>query len=148
MIMGNRLLTAFLLLSLLACSDGERPAGRLKPVPKSTTPDLGTGYDFIHLSNVIHMLSADDNAALIRRCYDALNPGGLLLIKDFLIEPERCGPPFSLLFALHMLVHTPAGDVYTRIDAQTWTDQAGFGPGRSIELTPASRLWLAEKGAT
>lgn len=110
-----------------------------------TIDDLGAGYDFIHISNVVHMLGADNNAALVRRCFDALEPGGMLLIKDFLIDPERTGPPFSLMFALHMLVHTPAGDVYTRDDAQAWTDNAGFAPGRCIDLTPDSRLWIAEK---
>ena len=109
------------------------------------TDNLGTGYDFIHLSNVVHMLGPDANTALVRRCFDALEPGGMLLIKDFLIEPERPGPPFSLMFALHMLVHTAEGDVYTRADAQAWTDAAGFGPGRCVELTPNSRLWIVEK---
>lgn len=112
-----------------------------------TTDDLGAGYDFIHISNVVHMLGADANADLVRRCFDALEPGGMLLIKDFLIEPERLGPPFSLMFALHMLVHTPAGDVYTWVDAQTWTDAAGFAPGRCVHLTPDSRLWIAERPA-
>jgi predicted O-methyltransferase YrrM len=109
------------------------------------TTALGSGYDFIHLSNIVHMLSPGTNAALVQRCYHALDPGGMLLIKDFLTEPDRPGPPFSLLFALHMLVHTPEGDVYTRADAQAWTDAAGFAPGCCLDLTPSSRLWLVQK---
>lgn len=119
---------------------------RVTYVPGDLAADaLGTGYDLIHLSNIVHMLGPAANAALVRRCFDALELGGMLVIKDFLIEPDRPGPPFSLLFALHMLVHTPEGDVYTRVDAQSWTDEAGFGPGRCIDLTPNSRMWIAHK---
>lgn len=119
---------------------------RVRYIPGDlATADLGTGYDFVHMSNIVHMLGPDTNAALARRCFDALEPGGMLLIKDFLIEPDRHGPPFSLLFALHMLIHTPEGDVYTRADAESWTDQAGFELGRCVDLTPNSRLWIAHK---
>ncbi|MDX9971631.1 MAG: methyltransferase [FCB group bacterium] len=109
--------------------------------------DFGTGYDLILVSNVIHMLGAEPNRELVRRSFAALEPGGLLIVKDFLPEPERTGPPFSLIFALHMLVNTGQGDTYTEDEIASWTNEAGFDTGRIVPLTAQSRLWLAKKPA-
>jgi ubiquinone/menaquinone biosynthesis C-methylase UbiE len=103
------------------------------------------GVDLILVSNIIHSYSAETNRDLIRRCHEALAPGGLLLVKDFLMEPDRSGPSYGLIFALHMLLHTDAGDTYTTDQVAEWTRQAGFAPGELIELTPQSRLWLVTK---
>lgn len=110
-----------------------------------TRDDIGSGYDFILLSNIIHSMSAEENRALVRKCYNALQPGGLFLIKDFLVENDRSGPPFGLMFAINMLVATPKGDTYTFAEVESWTRGAGFKPGRVMDLTPQTRLWLVEK---
>jgi len=110
-----------------------------------TTDDLGSGYDLILVSNIIHALGPDTNRALVQKCYDAMAPGGLLIIKDFLVDNDRSGPAFSLLFALNMLVGTADGDTYTVAEVEAWTTAAGLTNGRVIDLTPQSRLWLSEK---
>jgi len=110
-----------------------------------TRDDIGSGYDFILLSNIIHSMSIDETRVVVRKCYDALEPGGLFIIKDFLVENDRSGPPFGLMFAINMLVATPAGDTYTFAEVEGWTREAGFKNGRVIDLTPQSRLWLVAK---
>ena len=110
-----------------------------------TADSFGSGYDLILLSNIIHSYGSEMNRELVRKSYDALEPGGLLIIKDFLVSDDRTGPPFGLIFALNMLIHTEAGDTYTTAEVCHWTDAAGFGPGRLLDLTPQTRLWLAEK---
>lgn len=110
-----------------------------------TTNDLGEGYDVVLLSNIIHSFGPEENLDVFRRCYKALAPGGLFIIKDFLVDNDRSGPPFSLLFALNMLVGTENGDTYTYAEVDGWASEAGFVNGRSMELTPQSRLWLCEK---
>ncbi len=107
--------------------------------------DLGSGYDLVFMSNIIHSFSAEENKMLVKRVYDALAPGGAILIKDFIVENDRSGPAFSLIFALHMLVHTAEGGTYSYDEIQDWTDAAGFQNGRAMSLTPQTRLWLAEK---
>lgn len=107
--------------------------------------NLGSGYDIVFMSNIIHSFSAEENAALVQRVYNALIPGGVVLIKDFIMENDRSGPAFGLIFALHMLVHTPAGGTYTYDEIKDWTDTAGFLPGTATSLTPQTRLWLARK---
>lgn len=109
------------------------------------TDDLGGGYDLILVSNVVHILGPEENAALVRKCHAALDPGGLLILKDFFTDPGHTGPPFSLVFAVHMLLHTAAGRTYSTEQARGWTDAAGFREGELKTLTPKTRLWLARK---
>jgi SAM-dependent methyltransferase len=109
------------------------------------TDTLGNGYDLVFVSNIIHSFGPAANQALVRKCYDALVSGGHLILKDFLVENDRSGPPFSLLFALRMLLATGEGDTYTYFEVAEWTRAAGFKEGRVIDLTPQTRLWLVEK---
>jgi SAM-dependent methyltransferase len=110
-----------------------------------TTDELGSGYDLILVSNIIHSYNAETNQALVRKCYDALEPGGLLIVKDFLLDAGRTGPAFGLIFALHMFVNTEAGDTYEVDEVAQWAKAAGFSEGRLLDLTPQSRMWLAKK---
>jgi 3-hydroxy-5-methyl-1-naphthoate 3-O-methyltransferase len=110
-----------------------------------TCDSFGSGYDLVLISNIIHMLGADANRALVRRCREAMESRSMLVIKDFLTENDRSGPPFSLLFALHMLLNTGEGDTYTYEDVAAWTDEAGFMAGFVVDLTPQSRLWVTQK---
>lgn len=111
-----------------------------------TKDDFGNGYDIVFVSNIIHSFGPENNQMLVRKCFDALVPGGRLIIKDFLVDPNRTGPAFSLVFALNMLVNTGQGDTYTCEEVARWTSGAGFKPGRFVDLGFASRLWIAEKG--
>lgn len=107
--------------------------------------DFEQGYDLILLSNIIHMLSPEANRTLVAKCFEALEPGGALVIKDFLVDEDRSGPAFSLVFALHMLVNTGQGDTYPVSEVAAWTGDAGFEPGELVEQTPQTRLWVVKK---
>lgn len=110
-----------------------------------TVDSFGAGYDLALVSNIIHSFDAKTNRELVQKCYDALAPGGMLIIKDFLVDNDRSGPPFSLIFALQMLVRTGGGDTYTINEVKEWTDDAGFARGDLAEITPQTRLWLVRK---
>ena len=112
-----------------------------------TTDAFGAGYDLVLASNIIHSWSYERNQEIVQKCFDAMEPGGLLIIKDFLLDSGRAGPAFGLVFALHMFVNTQEGDTYTIDDVAAWTNAAGFEPGTLKDLTPQSRLWLAKKPA-
>jgi SAM-dependent methyltransferase len=103
------------------------------------------GYDLVLLSNIIHSFNPSVNRDIIRRSYEGLAPGGRLIIKDFLLDPERTGPAWSLMFALQMLLNTEGGDVYTWEEVAGWTQEAGFETGELIDLTEQTRLWVVRK---
>ncbi len=110
-----------------------------------TKDDIGSGYDVVFMSNIIHSFDATENREIVKKSFDALAPGGRLVVKDFLLEPGRTGPAFGLVFAINMLLHTPAGDTYTQDDVASWCSEAGFTKGELIALGYASRMWVASK---
>jgi SAM-dependent methyltransferase len=110
-----------------------------------TKDGIGSGYDVVFMSNIIHSFDATENRAIVQKCFGALAPGGLLVVKDFLLDPGRTGPPFSLVFAINMLLHTPAGDTFTQDEVAGWCTEAGFTGGELIDLGYASRMWVAKK---
>lgn len=91
------------------------------------TDAFGEGYDLLLASAVCHMFDEAGNQDFLRRCALALMPGGRLVIRDFLLDPDRTGPKEAALFALNMLVSTTRGNVYTEDQYRTWLTAAGFG---------------------
>ncbi len=94
----------------------------------------GERYDLVFLSAIVHMLSPDENRALLRKAFDATAPGGRCAVLDFVLDATRLHPPFGALFALNMLVGTSHGDTYTADEITGWLLEAGF---TVPELLPA-----------
>jgi len=90
------------------------------------TDDLGRGFDLVFLSAIIHSNSPQGNRALLRKGVAALTPAGRLVVQDFVVDEDRVGPPFGVLFALNMLVGTRAGDTYTESEVRRWMEEAGL----------------------
>lgn len=87
---------------------------------------FGQGYHLILLSAICHMLGEAENRDLLGRCAKALAPGGRVAIREFILDPDRAGPPQAALFALNMLVGTERGNAYTEADYRGWLEGAGF----------------------
>lgn len=88
-------------------------------------------YDVALLGHIVHGESAGVARELFNRLHEALKTGGRLAIIDMIPNDERSGPPFPLIFALNMLVHTDAGDTYTFNEYKDWLREAGFS---SVEM--------------
>jgi SAM-dependent methyltransferase len=89
--------------------------------------DLPSGFDLALLSAIIHQNSAEENLRLYRNVFQALEPGGVILIRDHIMDETRTAPPEGALFALNMLVNTPGGDTYTFNEVKEALESAGFG---------------------
>ncbi len=87
---------------------------------------IGGGYDVIFLSAIVHSNSPDENVQLVQKCAGALNPGGQLVVQDFIIDEDRVRPAGAAMFALNMLVATEAGDTYTEAEISAWMTAAGL----------------------
>jgi predicted O-methyltransferase YrrM len=90
------------------------------------TDSIGSGYDVIFLSAIVHSNSPEQNILLIRKCADAMNDGGRLIVQDFIIDEDRVHPASAALFAINMLVATEAGDTYTEQEIAAWMRSAGL----------------------
>ena len=116
----------------------------LKP-GNALTDDLGASYDLILMSNVIHQYSNEENTKLIKRAARALNSGGKLLIKDFILNPCRTKPIKASLFAINMLVNTEKGNCYTVDDIKAWFKSAALKPSRVIIFQSPTKIVIGRK---
>ena len=91
------------------------------------TAGFGEGFYLVLLSAVCHMFGEDENRSLIQRCARALVPGGHLVIREFILQEDRAGPPHAALFALNMLVGTEHGNTYTEGEYRNWMEEADLG---------------------
>jgi SAM-dependent methyltransferase len=96
--------------------------------------DLGHGYDLALLFGVMGGETPQGRAELIHKVFRALNPGGRLVLREFLLEPDRTSPPEAALFALQMLLSTDSGGVSTKEEMETWIKEAGFLPLQKVDL--------------
>ncbi len=87
---------------------------------------LGSGFDVVFLSAVIHSNSVEINQMLFKKANDALIPGGQLVVLDYIMSEDGTAPLAGALFSLNMLVGTSAGDTYTESEIRRWMTEAGF----------------------
>ncbi|MDP3968377.1 MAG: methyltransferase [Nocardioides sp.] len=91
------------------------------------TVDFGTAeHDIGVYSHIAHQETPDDNVAVFRKFRRALRPGGTLVINDFVVNDDRSGPPFPLIFCSMMLLQTRHGATWREDDYRAWLDEAGF----------------------
>ena len=96
------------------------------------------------LSNVLHLFGEADCRSVVGKAAGALRKGGLLVVKDLEIAPDRSGPPEGVLFALNMALFTEAGDVHDPPTVEGWLRDAGLaGPQRLRLATSPGSLVLA-----
>jgi SAM-dependent methyltransferase len=90
------------------------------------TDALPAGHDLALVSAIIHMNSAEQNVDLYKKIFDALVPGGRIVVRDHVMKPDHTGPKAGALFAVNMLVGTPGGGTYTYDEIKTGLTAAGF----------------------
>ncbi|MCX6633079.1 MAG: methyltransferase [Candidatus Solibacter sp.] len=106
---------------------------------------LGEAYDLVFVSAICHMLSPEENLDLLRRCREALAPGGRVVIQDFILEPDKTAPRFAALFALNMLVGTRGGSSYSEPEYAGWLGEAGFQEIRHTRLPGTTGLMIGSR---
>ncbi len=109
---------------------------RLKP-GNAFAVDFDGPYEVILLTNFLHHFNRETCTTLLRKCREALVPGGLVAALEFVPNPDRITPPQAASFALIMLATTEGGDAHTFTEYQRMFADAGFS---EIELhdVPAS----------
>jgi len=149
--------TLFDLPFALAVAD-ERLAGfarrddvRLVPGDFQQDP-LGSGFDAVWISQVLHSQDEAGCRALLGKAARALNAGGRLVVHEFLLDDSRTGPLTAALFAVHMRVMTAGGRAYSGAEIAGWmrecglveievrkvSDETGIVQGRKLRAQDAS----------
>ena len=95
---------------------------------------MGHDYDVALVFGVLNGEPPEGRPILIRKVYDCLSPGGQIVLRDFVLDPDQAGPPEAAIFALQMLLATEAGGLDTRDDWARWLVEAGFTLPRIVPL--------------
>jgi len=83
-------------------------------------------FDLVLISNTLQMLGPVASKALLRRCFQMVNPGGHLVVQGMYLNSDRTSPRWPALLNLVMRVATPNGRNHTVEETIEWLDQAGF----------------------
>jgi SAM-dependent methyltransferase len=90
-------------------------------------------YDVAWLSQILHSMGPERCLSVIEKAVSVLEPGGLILVHEFLLNDTHDGPLFPALFALNMLLNTEEGRSYSEGDIRDMMVKAGV---RNIRRLP------------
>jgi len=86
---------------------------------------IGHDYDIAWLSHILHAESPETCQHIIDKTVAALQPGGMVLIHEFLLNDTMDGPLFPALFSLNMLLATERGQSYSEAQLRDMLTRAG-----------------------
>lgn len=90
--------------------------------------------DVITMGHILHDWNLEEKKRLVSKAYEAIAPGGALVVYDAIIDDDRSQNAFGLMMSLNMLVETPGGFDYTGADCIGWMKEAGFREARVERL--------------
>lgn len=109
------------------------PGDYLKKDPKGR-------YDVVWISHILHAAGPAECRMILEKIVSVLEPKGMLLVHDFILDNSFDGPLFPALFSLNMLVNTKQGQTYSQGQIEEMLLSTGFkevrrlpfrGPGES-----------------
>ncbi len=92
-------------------------------------------YDVAWLSHILHGEGPEDCRMIIQKAVDALEPGGMIIIHEFILNNSMDGPLFPALFSLNMLLGTESGQSYSEAQIVDMLAAAGARDIRRIAIT-------------
>jgi ubiquinone/menaquinone biosynthesis C-methylase UbiE len=114
------------------------------------TIDLGQDSDVVLISGVVLIKSEDDCRRIFRRAFDALKPGGLIIVQDFMrIDHGEKRRFLDTMMDMYVVVgfDPGAGDRYGD-DYAAWLQDTGFNHINQIPLPTQLAIMTAEKPST
>jgi SAM-dependent methyltransferase len=96
--------------------------------------DLPKGFDVAWLSHILHSSGPDTCIEIVKKAMTALEPGGLILIQEFVLDDDKDAPLFPALFSLNMLIGTPEGQSYSERELRDMLKAAGATDVHRIPL--------------
>ncbi len=98
--------------------------------------DFGQGNDVVLLSAIVHSMGPERNKLLLRKAWDSLVSGGIVVVHESLVDDSRTAPVGAVLFSLNMLVNTGEGQSYSGREIISWLNETGFTSPHVQDLSP------------
>ena len=99
--------------------------------------DIPGSYDVVWLSQILHAEGPEECRKIIEKAVSVLEPGGMIIVHDFILDNTMDAPLFPALFSLNMLLGTKNGRSYS--EKQIVEILAGAGV-KEIERIPFRSL--------
>lgn len=106
-----------------------------------TREPLPQGVDVVLLCGNIHAYDADTARRVVRNAYDALAPGGAMIICDYMLNDERTGPPVAAFISVSQAFSPGSGRVHSGADFASYLSEAGFDVVKVEEFLAGSMGW-------
>lgn len=106
---------------------------------------FGDGYDVAIAGLLLHTEGEPRSRALLKKIYEALRPGGQVVLVEFLVDREREQSLDGLLFALNMLVHSDLGTTWSYEELSGWLIAEGFEDITALKLPRPSPVIVGRK---
>ena len=123
-------------------------AGRIAHLAgNAITTDWPTGHDVVLMSYLWSAVGDDDIRVLAQRAMDALPPGGLVLVHDFMVDNDHEGPSFAAWYLLGSIIDNPKAVCLTPSYVENVLGIVGFNVDRTEMMLPGiTMLSRASKG--
>ena len=103
--------------------------------------------DLVLFSNVLHDFPVEHVKRLLGRAFGALEPGGTVLINDFILEDSKTAPVDGTLMSLVLFLETDGAGNYSAQEYSDWLAAAGFRETEVVTLHETERIVRARKPA-
>jgi hypothetical protein len=97
------------------------------------------------MGHILHDWNLEEKEMLLRKAYEALPPGGAVIVHEALIDDARKTNVFGLLMSLNMLIETQGGFDFTGADCRAWMKGAGFRRTSVARLAGADGMVIGIK---
>jgi hypothetical protein len=101
--------------------------------------------DVVLMGHILHDWNLEEKRLLLRKAFEALPPGGAVIVYDAIIDDDRSQNAFGLMMSLNMLIETPGGFDYTGADCIGWMKEAGFRETRVEHLVGPDSMVIGIK---
>jgi hypothetical protein len=101
--------------------------------------------DVITMGHILHDWNLDEKKMLLGKAYEAISPGGSVVVYDSVIDDDRSKNAFGLMMSLNMLIESPGGFDYTGADCMGWMREVGFREARVEHLVGPDSMVMGIK---
>lgn len=102
--------------------------------------DLQGPYDAVFVSNVLHGENPATAKALLKKVFEALSPGGRLILRDTFMSADRAR--HGAVLSLNLLLTTDEGRCYSAAEIEAMLKETGF---RDVRMTEDSVVVEAKR---
>ena len=105
---------------------------------------IPSGFDIHLFSHVMHDWNIEQNEVLIKNSYTNLNKGGVIMIHDAHLNPDKSGPVSVAEYSI-LLMFSTYGKCYSVTELSEIMESVGFVNIREIKTTGNRSIIIGEK---